>query len=666
MIRFFLYSLLLHLSDLISQNSESERAPFTLTNQTTLYNKNTIRYPDRSRRTLINRKQLPQYRNPFQYILTDQYVSQTFPNPRLRQAIPSSSPNAGVGMAMHDADTNSRDITLGSSVRNAFNPYVLKRVHPIVPPISSTKFANSSSHGNLNSLLVSNNELSTSSSMMSTIGSSVLSASGIGVRPHINPAHNAFSMLKEASCLAVYGNNSSNSSSIYNQSDTCSNANKLFGVSAPTTSNSSSCPKSASKPCTVRTKFKLDRRLKCTPIVSDGRRAGDIVQKTRLIKRYSMRLVSNYKPKFSKGSYFYRHSLKKSIAHFQKRSRISVGNDTRICRTGQRSVPGTGGKPKLIVSISGNKYISKKGGKSLKRVRSGSLAVVNISGSQFVRKNGGRSLNRLKGSFSLELKSLQPQPLNPGLRLAQRAVVKSKLTLSQRTWQKKRFCVFYSRFGECKTKEGGKCPYLHDRKQLLICPKFIVGKCTSTDCKLSHDLKLGRMPPCQFYNKSECSRQNCPYPHVKVTPVPKKNPSKTGKETEPENQKKNASPRRRKLSLKREKPSPKKLKQKKPKVSNSKEMKARYYEQSPDSQPTVSIIPRRFPKEVSPDSDISLNKKVEISANCLAPSNLSHHQSEGNASGESGRRSRLMSRISRLIEKTKKKESDAPDFLPFN
>ncbi|ODN05733.1 Zinc finger CCCH domain-containing protein 3 [Orchesella cincta] len=658
-----------HLSNLISQNSERTAN----NNQATSYNRTGSSYPDRSR-AIVNRKQIHPYPNPFRFVLTDQYVRQIFPDPpQLQTRASSSTTIGGGGMRI----PYQGDIAVGSS--DSLNPYVLKRA-PSVATSTSTNFVNSSSsltsYQNLNSG-VTNSGLTTSAAT-SIIGSSVLPIPSTRVRPHINPAHNAFNLFKETSSLAVYSNsnNSSSYSSVGHQSENYYSGS-IAAISSASTANSANSPTPSSpsksttvNPCTVKTKFKLDRRLKCTPVllVSKGRRLEDTLPKTRLIKRYSMRLVSNDKPKFSKGSYFYRHSLKKSIAHFQKKSRISVGGRSYDASIGRSGHSVNQGKPKLVVSISGNKYISKKGGKTLKRVRSSSLAVVNISGSRFVRKNGGRSLNRLKSSFSIELKSLQPHALTPGLRLAQRAVVKSKLTLSQRTWQKKRFCVFYNRFGECKRNESGNCPYIHDRKQLLICPKFIVGKCTVADCKLSHDLKLGQMPPCQFFNKSKCSRENCPYPHVKITPVPKKNqnPSKSGKGTDAENSTKNTSPRKRKLSVKRDKPSPKKLKQKKPIVSTSKEAKSRYYEQSPDSQPTVSIIPRRYPREVakSPVPDTDQNKMISTD-DSTTPSKqvrLPHV----NAESSSGRRTRLMSRVSRLIQKAKKKESNAPDFLPFN
>lgn len=40
------------------------------------------------------------------------------------------------------------------------------------------------------------------------------------------------------------------------------------------------------------------------------------------------------------------------------------------------------------------------------------------------------------------------------------------------------------------------------------------GTCNTKDCKLSHDLKVGKIPACRFFNEGSCSREACKYLHV--------------------------------------------------------------------------------------------------------------------------------------------------------
>lgn len=102
--------------------------------------------------------------------------------------------------------------------------------------------------------------------------------------------------------------------------------------------------------------------------------------------------------------------------------------------------------------------------------------------------------------------------------------------------------------------------------------------------------------------------------------------------------------------------------------------KARYYEQAPDSQPVVSIIPRprRVTKELTESSSDKLlteaaNTNIIIAAASSTSVNESVVPAEDSVnSAVDGRRMRLMSKILRLHERVKKKESTAPQFLPFN
>ncbi|XP_055624925.1 zinc finger CCCH domain-containing protein 3 isoform X2 [Toxorhynchites rutilus septentrionalis] len=78
-------------------------------------------------------------------------------------------------------------------------------------------------------------------------------------------------------------------------------------------------------------------------------------------------------------------------------------------------------------------------------------------------------------------------------------------------------CPIFRRSGICKNFSRGQCPKLHDPKHIIICPKFLRGECTNTDCLLSHNVSLEKMPVCRFFLEGRCSKNDCPYLHKKVS-----------------------------------------------------------------------------------------------------------------------------------------------------
>lgn len=77
-------------------------------------------------------------------------------------------------------------------------------------------------------------------------------------------------------------------------------------------------------------------------------------------------------------------------------------------------------------------------------------------------------------------------------------------------------CPLFRKFGKCLRNERGKCEFLHDKKHVSICRKFIKGLCHDRDCLLSHDLTTKKMPTCYFYLQGTCTKPQCPYLHVKL------------------------------------------------------------------------------------------------------------------------------------------------------
>ncbi|XP_047026511.1 uncharacterized protein LOC124634889 [Helicoverpa zea] len=77
-------------------------------------------------------------------------------------------------------------------------------------------------------------------------------------------------------------------------------------------------------------------------------------------------------------------------------------------------------------------------------------------------------------------------------------------------------CPSYRKFGKCLRSLRGNCDFLHDKKHISICRKFIKGLCHDSNCLLSHDLTTKKMPTCYFYLQGTCTKAECPYLHVKL------------------------------------------------------------------------------------------------------------------------------------------------------
>lgn len=77
-------------------------------------------------------------------------------------------------------------------------------------------------------------------------------------------------------------------------------------------------------------------------------------------------------------------------------------------------------------------------------------------------------------------------------------------------------CPLFKKFGKCIRQIKGNCKFLHDKKHVAICRKFLKGICHEDTCLLSHDITSEKMPTCYFYLKGMCTKENCPYLHVKL------------------------------------------------------------------------------------------------------------------------------------------------------
>ncbi|KAI9858552.1 MAG: hypothetical protein M1824_004288 [Vezdaea acicularis] len=78
--------------------------------------------------------------------------------------------------------------------------------------------------------------------------------------------------------------------------------------------------------------------------------------------------------------------------------------------------------------------------------------------------------------------------------------------------------IYISNHRTCK--KGSSCPFIHDPAKVAICKDFLQkGSCPAGDnCDLSHDPTPERVPACLHFLRGACSKENCRYAHVRVSP----------------------------------------------------------------------------------------------------------------------------------------------------
>ncbi|XP_017475996.1 PREDICTED: zinc finger CCCH domain-containing protein 3 [Rhagoletis zephyria] len=95
---------------------------------------------------------------------------------------------------------------------------------------------------------------------------------------------------------------------------------------------------------------------------------------------------------------------------------------------------------------------------------------------------------------------------NRSLQLLTRRLVKSNIP-----------CAIFQRIGKCIAHERGRCNKVHDKRQVTICPRFLRSECHNSECLLSHNVSLAKMPVCKFFLQGVCVRTDCPYLHKKLS-----------------------------------------------------------------------------------------------------------------------------------------------------
>ncbi|KAL2129847.1 hypothetical protein VTI74DRAFT_7213 [Chaetomium olivicolor] len=80
-------------------------------------------------------------------------------------------------------------------------------------------------------------------------------------------------------------------------------------------------------------------------------------------------------------------------------------------------------------------------------------------------------------------------------------------------------CRQFSMTGSCA--QGPRCRYVHDPHKVAICKDFLQqGECPNGEhCDLSHDPIPERTPGCLHFARDSCTKPDCKYAHVKVSPA---------------------------------------------------------------------------------------------------------------------------------------------------
>ncbi|XP_049874064.1 zinc finger CCCH domain-containing protein 3 [Pectinophora gossypiella] len=112
---------------------------------------------------------------------------------------------------------------------------------------------------------------------------------------------------------------------------------------------------------------------------------------------------------------------------------------------------------------------------------------------------------------------IRKQNLNSSKAIVSRSSQKVKIIINKRNLKKNNIpCPQFRKYGKCLRSLIGHCAFLHDKKHVSICRKFLKGLCHDKDCLLSHEVTAEKMPTCSFYLKGMCTKEDCPYLHVKL------------------------------------------------------------------------------------------------------------------------------------------------------
>ncbi|XP_001353814.1 zinc finger CCCH domain-containing protein 3 [Drosophila pseudoobscura] len=293
-------------------------------------------------------------------------------------------------------------------------------------------------------------------------------------------------------------------------------------------------PTVTAPPPAKRTKYKLVRAISLTftPLVKKRRTLGEFVGQYALQRTNKAETDKNLssKPQVVKASV--NKSLSMVSIHGVMYRKISKNKLTKLdAPTGavaksttpmslNRSLSGR------TLLVSGNKFIIDPSGCRLTRVPTATVTPSSPASSDnsAAQLNGNRTTLRridiggLTYVASSKTKNVFIRTTNHVSRAHLITARQRSLTLLNKSLVKTNVpCAIYQKLGKCVAHSRGKCRKLHDKRQVTICPSFLRGECTKSDCLLSHNVTLEKMPVCRYYLRGVCVREDCPYLHKKLS-----------------------------------------------------------------------------------------------------------------------------------------------------
>ncbi|XP_017134991.1 zinc finger CCCH domain-containing protein 3 [Drosophila miranda] len=293
-------------------------------------------------------------------------------------------------------------------------------------------------------------------------------------------------------------------------------------------------PTVTAPPPAKRTKYKLVRAisLTCTPLVKKRRTLGEFVGQYALQRTNEAETGQNLssKPQVVKASV--NKSLSMVSIHgvmYRKKSKNKLTKlDAPTGAVAKSTTPMTLNRSLYgrTLLVSGNKFIIDPSGCRLTRVPTATVTASSTASSDnsAAQLNGNRTTLRridiggLTYVASAKTKNVFIRTTNHVSRAHLITARQRSLTLLNKSLVKTNVpCAIYQKLGKCVAHSRGKCRKLHDKRQVTICPSFLRGECTKSDCLLSHNVTLEKMPVCRYYLRGVCVREDCPYLHKKLS-----------------------------------------------------------------------------------------------------------------------------------------------------
>ncbi|KAH8380539.1 hypothetical protein KR009_011251 [Drosophila setifemur] len=192
-------------------------------------------------------------------------------------------------------------------------------------------------------------------------------------------------------------------------------------------------------------------------------------------------------------------------------NRTAVEAKTTNPRTLKRSMSGR------TLLVSGNKFILDPSGRRLTRVSTVAPATAaKVSLNRYTMRR--IDIGGLTYVASPKTQNVFIRTSNHVSRAHLLTARQRSLTLLNKALTKTNVpCAIFQKLGKCVAHSRGKCRKLHDQRQVAICPSFLRGQCSKTDCLLSHNVTLEKMPVCRYYLRGVCVREDCPYLHKKLS-----------------------------------------------------------------------------------------------------------------------------------------------------